>query len=409
MAIRKFWAIAYRDLVRNKRRTILTALAVALGMMVMMMMSGLLAGIIDSGLEDNIRINTGHLQLRNENYEIEKLSLLARDLLQDGEEIAGQLESRNGVQSAAPVLWAAGILSTPRESTGVQISGINSGDAFHAAVRDGIVSGDFIQPGERNQIVIGKNVADEMGITVGQRVSLAAGNANGQLQEGIFTVAGLFRTGFPAYDQGTVIMPLEQAQSFTGVGNRVSSVIVMLDDKEATAVVASNLQTPGVQVLTWEDLNSFLLETMQLAGSFYYILYTIVILVVAVLIANTLLMSVFERTREMGILAALGMKGRQIMLMFLFEAIILALIGIAVGVIFGLVAVYYFAEVGFALPEGTAEMVEGMALGTTLRAAFAPRDFLNLGLFMLGMVTLVSLYPAWYASRLEPVKALHSF
>ncbi|UCC50159.1 MAG: ABC transporter permease [Anaerolineaceae bacterium] len=408
MAIKRFWVIAYRDLVRNKRRTLLTLLAVALGMMVLIMMSGLLAGIIAGGLRDNIRLNTGHLQLRDDTYEIEKLSLLSRDLLQDSDILVSQAEALSEVQSAAPVLWSSGVLSTVRESTGLQVTGIDPNDDFHAPVREGIVDGDYLTADGRGQVLIGKRLADDMDITVGQRVSLTMGGADGQVNEDIFTVAGLFNTGILNYDQNTVIMPLAQAQAFSNSGSRTSSIIVMLNDREDTAKVAAALQAPGISVLTWEDLNALLLTLMEQAGGFYYILYIIVILVVAVLIANTLLMSVFERTRELGILASLGMKGRQIMLMVLFEAIILALLGVAAGLVLGAGLIAYLARVGIEFSADAMGAIEGMALGSKMYPAFAPADALVLSLLMFFIVSLVSIYPAWYAARIEPVKALHA-
>lgn len=408
MAIKKFWTIAYRDLVRNRRRTILTLLAVALGMMVLIMMSGVIAGAFSGALRENIRLNTGHLQLRAESYEVEKLSLLSKDLLQNSEVLVARAESLPEVQSAAPVLWTSGVLSTIRESTGLRVTGIEPADAFHAPVRDGIVQGSYLTPDSRDEILLGKRLADDMNISAGQRVSLAVGNANGQPEEAIFTVVGLFDTGIPNYDQSTAIMPLSRAQSFTGTGNRTSSIILTLDDQRDTEKVAAALQAPGIKILVWQDLNSILLETAELGVAFYYIIYFIVILVVAVLIANTLLMSVFERTREMGILAALGMKGRQIMLMFLFEAIILALAGIAVGQVLGIAVVAYLGQVGIGFSEDALASVEGFAYGSRMYAEFAPDQAIILALFMFVVVTLVSLYPAWYAARLEPVKALHT-
>jgi ABC-type lipoprotein release transport system permease subunit len=408
MAIKKFWAIAYRDLIRNRRRSILTLLAVALGMVVLIIMSSFLAGVTAGALRDNIRLNTGHLQLRADSYEVEKLSLLSRDLLQDSEALVAQVEALDEVKSVAPVLWTSGVLSTIRESTGLQVTGIDPTDAFHAPIREGIVAGVYLTPDGRNEILLGKRLADDMNITVGQRVSLAVGNANGQPVEAVFTVVGLFNTGIPSYDQSTVVMPLARAQSFTGTGNRISSIIVLLDNQEDTDKVAAALQAPGVKILTWRELNAVILGWMETGGAFYYIIYTIVILVVAVLIANTLLMSVFERTREMGILAALGMKRRQIMLMFLFEATILALAGIAVGLMLGFAAVAYLAKVGLSIGEEAAAMVEGMAMGSRMYAEFAPDQAIILSLFMLAVVTLVSLYPAWFTARLEPVKALHT-
>ena len=129
---------------------------------------------------------------------------------------------------------------------------------------------------------------------------------------------------------------------------------------------------------------------------------------VAVLIANTLLMSVFARAREIGILGSLGMNGRQIILLFLIEGILLALLGIALGLLLGLGLVAYMTFVGISIPAETATLVEGFAFGTTLYGGFAPRQYVVLSLMLLAIVALVSLYPAWFAARLEPVEALHS-
>jgi ABC-type lipoprotein release transport system permease subunit len=247
-----------------------------------------------------------------------------------------------------------------------------------------------------------------MGIAVGQRVSVAASDANGQGQEKIFTVAGLVDTGFPGIDQNRVILPLTQAQSFSGVGNRVSSIILMLQDQENADMVAAKTQGPDTQVLTWKDLNSLLLESWEVGIVYYYVLYGIVFLVVAALIANTLLMSVFARAREIGILASLGMNRGKILLLFLIEGILLGLLGTAAGWVLGLGAVSYLTFVGIPIPAETVSLVEGFAFGTTMYGGFAPDQFVILSLMLLVIVALVSLYPAWYAARMEPVEALHS-
>ena len=408
MAIVKFLAIAYRNLVRNARRTGLTALAVALGLVVVMAMSSLIEGMVSSMVADNIRMSSGHLQLRDESYESDKASLLSRDLLQDGETLAVQIEALPEVQSAAPVLWSGGLLGTAQESVAIEIVGIDPDDAFHAPVRKGITAGEFLKRDDRGRILIGQGLANEMGITVGRRVSIAASNANGVGQEGIFTVVGLVDTGFPSIDQNRVILPLAQAQSFSGVGNRVSSIILMLHDQEDAAVVATKLAGPDTQVLTWEELNRLILESVENGLIFYYVLYGIVFLAVAVIIANTLLMSVFARAREIGILSSLGMKRGEITLLFLIEGILLALLGIALGWVLGLAVVAYMTYVGFSVPAETASLIEGFAFGTTLKGGFAPDQFAILSLLLLVIVSLVSLYPASFAAEMEPVEALHS-
>jgi ABC-type antimicrobial peptide transport system permease subunit len=148
---------------------------------------------------------------------------------------------------------------------------------------------------------------------------------------------------------------------------------------------------------------------MGTAMSFYAILDGIVILIVAVIIVNTLLMSVFERFREMGILAALGMKGRQIRQMFLLEAASLGLAGIAVGLVIGAAGVAYLATTGIPIGDKMAAVAgSNFALSATMYGRFEASSFINLSLATLIVVLLASLYPAWYAARLEPVDALRA-
>ena len=408
MVLKKFFTIAFRDLARNRRRTALTALAVALGLVVVMAMSSLIAGMYANMLKDNIRLVTGHLQIRKESYDDSKASLLSRDLLEDVENWVVQVEALPEVQSAAPVLLSDGLLSTSQESTSIGVLGIDPEDAFHEPIKDGITAGEFLKSDDRGRILIGQILADEMGITVGRRVSLATSNADGKAQEGIFTVAGLYDTGFPGIDQNRVILPLAQLQSFSGVGDRVSSIILVLHDREDTTQMAGRFTGPDMQVKTWEDLNAILLETLEMGIVYYNILYGIVFLVVAVLIANTLLMSVYGRAREIGILASLGMKQGQIMLLFFLEGFMIALFGIALGWVLGMGAVYYLVNVGFSIPTETASMAEGFTMGSTLYGGYNMAEFAIFSVVLLLIVSLVTLYPARFAAKMEPVEALHS-
>lgn len=408
MAFRKFFSIAFRNLIRNGRRTTLTALAVALGLVVVMAMSGLIEGMVTTMLADNIRLSSGHIQIRNADYEANRGSLLAKELLRDGEAMAEQALAVAEVKTATPVLWFGGLLSTSQESIGLQIVGIDTNNPFHAPIRDGIAAGDYLQNDDRRSILIGKFLARQMDIEVGQRVSLAAANASGVGQEGVFTVVGLIDTGFPSVDQHRIIMPLAQAQSFSGVGNRFSSLILTLHGDDDTAKIAAMFAQPSVQILTWEELNSLILESVQNGLVVYYFLYAIVFFAVGILIANTLLMSVFSRAREIGILGSLGMSRLQIMLLFLCESVLLAIFGIVFGLVMGLAAVAYMTFVGISFPPETATLVDGFAIGTTIYGDFAPGQFTVLTVMLLIIVSLVSLYPAWYAAKMEPVDALRA-
>ncbi len=204
-----------------------------------------------------------------------------------------------------------------------------------------------------------------------------------------------------------MFLSLPQAQRITGSGDRASTVRIQLNDIEDTDKVAAALQTPGLTVLDWRELNEFIMTTMETGTAVYAILYAIIFLVVAVIIANTLLMAVFERTREIGILAALGMKGRQIMTMFLFEATILGLVGSLFGIILGAIVVWYFSFNGIYFGD-MGDAMGSMAFGDSLYTILVPANLFLMAFWMMVVIVIVSLYPAWYAARLQPVEALHA-
>jgi ABC-type lipoprotein release transport system permease subunit len=408
MAFGKLWQIAYRDLGRNRRRSIFTLMAVAVGLALLIFINGLIAGVMHDAVENNIRLKTGHVQLRAETYEEEKLSLQWQDLLDNGEELAAKARSLPQVASAAPVVWAVGILNTPDDTTNLQVYGIDVTSDFYAPVRDGMVAGEFLSPDDRSGILLGRRLAESMGLQPGSKVNLTVLDADGQPQDQIYTVRGLFSSGAVSYDEGSVFMPLAKAQAVTNTAGRASAVTILLHNEEDAPAVAAALAAPGVKALTWRELNLVFLQTMETGLRFYLILDFIVMLVVAVVIANTLLMAVFERVREMGILAALGMKGRHIMGMFLLEAATLGLIGIVVGVALGTALVIYMSTHGIYMGEDVAGSVENIALGATMYTRLVPTTIANLSLATLIIILLASLYPAWFAARLEPVKALHT-
>ena len=408
MAFKKLWVIAYRDLGRNRRRSGLTMLAVVLGLALLILMSGFIAGVIDGMISDSILLNSGHVQVRDESYEVEKASLEWKYLLDNSDELLASAAGIEGVKAVAPVLWASGFLNTADELIGVSVTGIDPDSSFHDPIRQGMVAGEYLAVEDRDGVLIGKKLAEELGISAGSKISLLVGTSDGETDEGIFTVRGVFATGVVLYDGGTVYMPLPKAQAFTNTGDRISAVILLTEDAETADPVAAALRGPGRKVVTWKDMNALILQAMEQGMAFYYLMYGIVILIVAVIITNTLLMSVFERTRELGILAALGMKGRQIMTMVLLEAGTLALLGVIGGIILGSLVVWYLSINGIPIGDDIAGMVQGFAYPSVFFAKFAPGDVFGLSLAMLVIVLLAALYPARFAARLEPVEALHA-
>jgi ABC-type lipoprotein release transport system permease subunit len=404
--MRQLVKIAYRDLVRSRRRSILTLVAIAVGVSLLVFMSGFIQGAITDSIENNIRLQTGHLKITAESYDEDKVSLAWDDLLDNPEEIAAQVRGLDGVEAASPVLQASGIVSTPEESVGVRVFGIDPLSDVHARIRDGLAAGEYLQPDDRSGVLLSQRLAESLGLSVGDQISLLVNTADEAPDEAIFTIRGLYATGVPVYDDTTIFLPLSKAQAFTDTEGRASMILVILKDRELADSLAAALRAPGYTVLTWRDMNQVVLQAVQAGMGILYIMYLVVLMVVAVVIANTLLMSVFERVREMGILSALGMKGREILLMFLVEAGLLGSVGVILGVILGSLGVFYLSKVGLHMGEMATVTTVSAAYGETIYARFAPAQTISVAIAAMVIILLASLYPARFAARLQPVDAL---
>ncbi len=400
----ELYKMAYRNLNRNRRRSILSALAVSIGLALLLLIASVLAGEIQGAMNDSIRLVSGHLQVRAVSYVQEKTSLKWEDLLANPDQLAAQIKTVPGVTVATPRLFASGILSNSDKSTGVQIIGIDPSSGANAPFIQGITAGNFLSADDREGILIGEPLAAKLNLKVGDQANLVANTSTGVVDQQVFFVRGLYSTHTPSYDEAAIFMPLSKAQVFTHTENHASTIFVLLGNRDQAVAVAAALTGPAYQVLTWQKMNAIVLQTEQLANAYLIIIYLIVLAVTATVVVNTLIMAVFERTREIGILAAIGMKGRRIMALFLAEASLLAIVGIAFGLVVGWLVCAYFAQFGFYIGNVGAT---GFLLGDRIYAIQAVSDTINLSIIALVVTLIASLYPALLAARLEPVEALH--
>ena len=397
--------MAFRDVGRNRRRSFFSSLAVGMGLALLLLMAAVIKGEYGSAMDLTIRLQSGHLQVRAQSYDESKTSLKWEDLIEAPDQVAAQIASLDPVTVATPRLFASGFVSLGNESAGVRVFGIDPLSEANAPYQEGLVSGEFLAPDDREGVLIGRPLADKLGLSVGDNINLSVNTSNGDVDEQPFTVRGIYSTQTNAFDSITVFLPLAKAQAITRAENHASTIFVLLNDSAQTDAVVTALQTSNYQVLTWTKMNELLLQTEDLAASYIGIFYLIVLGITATVIINTLIMSVYERTREIGILSAIGMKGRRILAMFLAESTLLAIGGIVMGLILGGLVVAYFNKYGFYIGNMG---ITGILIGNTIYADLTWKDTVNLTVMAFVITLLAGLYPAVLAARMEPVEALRA-
>ena len=400
-----YFKLAYRNLGRHARRTVLSGLALAMGTALLMFIAAFFQGEMRSAMESTLRLSSGHLQVRDADYDPDKLSVAWEYLVENPEQLSAQIEALDQVDVATPRLFASGIITAQNDSIGVQIMGIDPASRANDPYRN-LVSGEFLTADDSKGILIGYPLAQSLGLHTGDQLNLLVNTADGIVDEQLFTVRGIYTTGTTAYDKGIVFLPLAKAQAFSGAGDHASMIFVLLKDREQAEYVAKAIPSQNYQVETWRELNALLVLVNDFSNAYLTIINLIILGVTVTVIINTLLMSVFERTREIGILSAIGMKGRQIVALFLAEASLLAIGGITVGALAGWALSAYFGKVGIYF--GDLGLSTDMLLEDRIYTYLTLDSAINLIITAFVFTLIASLYPARMASRMEPVEALHS-
>ena len=367
-------------------------------------MVSVMEGEMRGALTNTIRLQSGHLQIRPASYEEGKTSLKWDDLIADPEAVAQTLKTLPEVITATPRLIASGILSLSDESKGVQIIGVDPLSNANQPFREGLIAGEFIRPEDREGIMIGNILAEKLKLAVGDAVNLLVNTSNGDVDQQLFTIRGIFTTRTPGFDELNVLMPISKAQAFTATENHASAIFVLLHENEQAEPVARAIQSSLYKALTWQEQNQFVAQFEDYAGAFMIVLYLIVLGITATVVTNTLVMAVFERAREIGILAAIGMKGSGIMAQFLTEAALLATGGVIGGLLIGGAMVAYFTINGIYIGDYG---ITGVLFEDRIYAHLTLENTVVLGVVTYIITLAASLYPAMLAARMEPVEALH--
>jgi ABC-type lipoprotein release transport system permease subunit len=387
---------------------LLTIMTIALGLTFNILMRGIGDGFHEQMVDNSVRAHMGHLQIHERGYHDDPG--LNKDLPhpEEVERVLGEMPNLRGYSLR---VLGDGLASTAENSAGVSIVGINPNQERTVTTIDrSIYEGEYLASGMKRPILMGDRLARVLRVEVGEKVVLLVQAADGSMGAEQYRVVGTFRSGSPELDRGVVYLLQHDAQSLFALEGRISEAVVLLNSSRdvpgAQQSLSGALAGRPVEVLSWEEVEPFLKQFIDLDDAFFYIIVLILFVVISVGILNTIMMSVFERVREFGVMMALGMKPRQIVRLVIQEAAFLGLVGIAVGGLLGSATTLAFAASGMDL-SGYAE--GAAAIGMTSTVVYPKLTTANVvlsNLSVLAVVMLVALYPALRAARLQPVEAI---
>lgn len=404
-----FLRLAWRNIFRNLRRTLITLGAITFGLSAMIVFFGFTDGFHAQWVENTVRAYTGHIQIYRKGYRDDPQ--LGRSI-GDLKEVVRIVEGEPSLDTYTYRVEIQGLVSTAENSYGVLIRGIDpERELGITALKERVIEGEYLREDDGRGILIGYRLADRLNAEIGDKIVLMVQAADGSISADLFRLRGIFRMGAIEMDSSIVVITLKAAQRLAALDGRVTELALMVKGPSDVIPAAERLKERliplGYEVYTWQDLLPALKEMIDLDNVFMYIIFLIVLVVVSLGILNTMLMSIMERTREFGIMMAMGTKPHQVISMVMLEASILGLMGTILGILIGVAANEVIAIRGFDLSRWSGAMELFATLNPVVYPETDPMNVFRSSLLVLITTIVASIYPAVKAARLNPVEAIH--
>lgn len=406
----KYIKMSWRNMWRNWRRTAIALIAIVLGLILLLVMDGMIQGSDEAIFGNAVKMYGGNVQVHAPGY-VERASRMPLLPLADPDAVVAAAEAQPQVVSVNKRINTGGMLSSHEGAYPVAISAVEpSTEASISLQAANVKAGRYLVDQDLDAIFIGDALADLLDVTVGDQVLLLGRAKNETMRQRTMTVVGTYGIGVDEIEKNNVYITLGEAQDLYDLRGQVTEVAVSLEKvgQERNVLPALQAALPGYEVDSFDTLRPEIRETMDSKAAITGFFGFIVVFIASIGILNLMMMAAYERTREMGVLAALGMKGRQIMGMFLMEGAMIGAVGAAIGAGLGLLLNWGIAQAGgldFTFAQDMGEIVALM--GTHIVPTYDIADAIRQGVIVVVIATLASIYPAWQASRVEPAESLH--
>jgi len=401
--------LAWRNVWRHRRRTLIIVSAMGFGLSLMMMYDGLVDGFNQAIYGNAIKVLGGNIQVHAQGYR-ESAGQKPLLPLADDARVLEAVRAQPGVVAAARRINTGGLASSREGAFAVGITAIEPEleQAVNLAGQN-VISGRALSADDGDSVFIGKGLADAMDVAVGDRISLSGRSAHEQMRQRTMTVIGIYDLGMADIEKVSVYISLAEAQTLYDLPGQSTEVAVFLDqighEKELIHTLSSAL--PGYELDSFEDSYPELQYALASKGQVMDIFSVIILGIAGIGILNLLLMAVYERTREIGVLGAMGLKPRQISLLFILEGTLIGLVGVGLGIVLGLAFNAMMRAVGLDFTAFSGMTSYTALITDKVYPSWGVGKLLSRGLTVAIIAALASLIPAREAAQRDPAEALH--
>lgn len=402
------WLIrmAWKNMWRNRGRTIITMSAIFFAVILSVLASSLQDGIFNNLVKNVVSFYTGYVQVHKQGYwdeqildnSFEKSAETERKILQD-----------NNVSDLTPRLESFALASSADITKGCLVLGINPEKETQVTLlKNKLIRGRYLKDDD-HAVLLTQGLAERLKLGVGDTMVLIGQGYHGSTAAGKYLIKGILKFGSPDLNDKALFMPLAAAQDLYGAYGMLTSYILSLNDPEELQSSASTIGSvlgPSFEVMTWEQLLPDIKQHIEADTNNMQYVQGILYMLICFGIFGTLLMMMVERRFEMGMLVAIGMKKRLLIILLLFESVFTVLSGCILGIIASIPLVYYLNKSPLRIGGETAKAYERFGFEPIFPTSFDASNFINQGLIVLMIGLILSLYPMYKVLRLDAVRAM---
>jgi putative ABC transport system permease protein len=412
------WNLARKNLSRSRTRTIVSVIAIAIAIISVVFLRGMIGGLLTSTFENHIHYVAGHIRVIDQEYKLKEhlvsLNYTVNGFEYDGyEQMVDRLKQVEGVNQVLPRLKFGSMVSHEDKMIGMMGWGVDPEEEIEfTGIDRHIVEGRMIQPGER-EMVMGAGLMEKIGKNVGDKVTFLYSTAFDSFRASTFQLVGKIQSNLDLLNEAIFLLPLDQAQAILEMPGEVTELLIVTPDYNQANVVLphieelfeANDQSDKYTLQLW-NRDYEMIELFGMAKTIYNFIYIFIIILACFVLINTLIMIVNERTREIGMMSALGLKAKEILYLFAMEGMIIGALGSAIGVIIGGIITKVFSVVGIDFGAAMEGMSADLMFEPMFYTVFSLENLIFAFILGVVIVTIACIIPARMAARLEPNEAL---